>query len=153
MKKTQRFFLPLALIIFAAPFANSQSNTIIDEIFAQQQIQFGHAAYMVLTAAGRLPENATTSDAVTFLELQNWGFASITPSSIITLGDYSNLLMRSFDLSGGLLYSLFPGNRYALRELVYLRAVNLPVWPAKEINGEEALRILTKIIDIKDSKQ
>jgi hypothetical protein len=50
--------------------------------------------------------------------------------------------MKSFGLKGGILYTLFPGPRYACRELAYLRIIRDGGDPETHLNGGQFLQIL-----------
>jgi hypothetical protein len=54
--------------------------------------------------------------------------------------------MRSFDLKGGILYTLFPGPRYANREMVYLRLVQGRTDPQRFVDGGTFLQILGRTL-------
>jgi hypothetical protein len=55
--------------------------------------------------------------------------------------------MRAFDMRGGLFYALFPGPRYAYRELVRLRFIQGRMDPALAVSGERLLRILGRALE------
>ncbi|MDR1277332.1 MAG: hypothetical protein LBK02_01120 [Treponema sp.] len=50
--------------------------------------------------------------------------------------------MKSFGLKGGILYTLFPGPRYACRELAYLRIIQGGGDPGTHLQGGQFLQIL-----------
>lgn len=146
-----RFFWGIMLAAVLAGGVYAQSNDIVDEVLAKETIDFGSAAYLTMTAAGLVPETADTETVLRVLGDQKWGFETLKAEDPITLGDYSYLLMKAFEIPGGLWFTVFPGSRYALREFLYKGVVSQPVWPAKLIKGDEAVRILLKVIDWKES--
>jgi hypothetical protein len=63
----------------------------------------------------------------------------------IRLGELCFLIMKAFEFEGSFLYTLFPGPRYAFRELDYLKLIPGRGDPARKVSGEELLRILGKV--------
>jgi hypothetical protein len=55
--------------------------------------------------------------------------------------------MGAFSMKGGLFYALFPGPRYAYRELVHQRLIQERSDPALAVSGERLLRILGRVLD------
>ncbi|HTP57693.1 MAG TPA: hypothetical protein VMM82_02180, partial [Spirochaetia bacterium] len=70
----------------------------------------------------------------------------------VSLGDYSYLLMKAFNVTGGIFYSLFPSPRYACRELGFLRVIPSDARPLRSVSGEEAVRILSNMISLRGGK-
>ena len=131
---------------------SAQSNQLVDEVLAQNPVQFGHAAYLALTAGGQIPETATTEEAATWATQHKWAPPGLKATDALPLDQYSFILMKAFDLKGGIFFTIFPGPRYALRELSFLRIASSPVWSDKKISGDEAMRMLTKAMDLKEKK-
>ena len=97
----------------------AQSNERIDEILSQEEAQFGHAAYLVLSAGGLVPDDASPQEAARLAVEQGHIKADKSAEAVISFGEYSYLLMTVFDVSGGVMYRIFPGPRYAAREVQY----------------------------------
>jgi hypothetical protein len=53
--------------------------------------------------------------------------------------------MRTFDLRGGIFYSLFPNDRYAYRELTAKEIIQGRADPSQKVSGEAFLYILGQI--------
>jgi hypothetical protein len=130
----------------------AQANELVDEFVEQKPALFGHSAYLILTAGGKIPETATIEEAATYALDQRWGLPKLKIDSPVSIDQVSLLIMRSLDMKGGLFYSLFPGPRYALRELTFLRVAAKPNWPDKPVAGDEVMRMLTKAMDIKEKQ-
>jgi hypothetical protein len=136
-----------ALFLLAILPLFSQSNQLLDQLLDQPQAHFGDVVYMTMVAAKLLPETATTQDALDVLQRQNWKIAALPLDAPVPLGTYSYLLMKAFKLRGGILYSLFPGPRYACRALGYLKIVATDVITSRSLSGEEAVRMLGKVME------
>jgi hypothetical protein len=147
MKKSGAFLV--LLLSMSLPLA-AQSNQLLDQLLDQPAAQFGDVVYMTLTAAKLLPETATPEQALETLQQQDWKVQILPAEAPIPLGDYAYLLMKAFKLSGGLFYSLFPGPRYACRELGYLKIITADARPNRNVSGEEAVRILGNVMARKE---
>jgi hypothetical protein len=62
------------------------------------------------------------------------------------MGELSHLVMRSFGLSGGFMYALFSGPRYAYRALAWRRFLPVKADPYRTVTGEELLYITGQIL-------
>jgi hypothetical protein len=133
-------FLPLA----------AQSNQLLDQILDQPELSFGQAAYLVLTATQKLPDEAGPEQAAEALADSGWKVKVRPADTPITLGEYSYLLMQAFALKGGLFYRLFPRPRYAARELAYRAWITGKAYPGRTLSGEEAVRMLGKVMEARE---
>jgi hypothetical protein len=136
-----------ALFLLAILPLFSQSNELLDKLLDQPQAHFGDVVYMTMVAAKLLPETATPQNALDVLQRQNWKIPALPLDAPVQLGTYSYLLMKAFKLKGGILYQLFPGPRYACRELGYMRIVATDVITNRSVSGEEAVRMLGKVME------
>lgn len=130
----------------------AQSNTVMDSLLSQKQATFGDAVYMVMTAIKQVPESASQGDAIKALEGDGWGVKILDTSNPITLGEYAFLLMRAFNMHGGIMYGLFPGPRYAARELAYLRLIYGDTSPYRTISGREVVEILGSVMSYEGAR-
>lgn len=160
------FFVALAFVLLFVPLSvSAQSNEIIDDILAEEEMTYGSAAYLLLFAVGELDDGADRITAVTEFQrlddsLRSAGEAArfrpvghilnYAPDTPITLGEYALLVMRSFGIPGGMIYSLVPSPRYASRELVFRRAIQGNAFPRMNISGERGMRILGRILALQE---
>lgn len=156
---SKQVFRPARLIAVAAVwlvvagFAYGQSNDIIDAVLEEEEISYGNAAYLVLVASERLAESASPEDAVSELEELGFGIANRGAGDSLTFGEYSYLLMESLDFSGGLMYRLVPGPRYAARDVAALGIAQGYTLTGMEISGERALRMLGRALAYRDGER
>ncbi len=136
----------LVLFLSALLPLSAQSNQLLDQLLDQPEAHFGDVVYMTLVGAKLLPETATREEALQSLQRQNWNITILPAEAPIPLGEYADMLMKAFKLKGGILYSLVPGPRYACRELGYLRVIDTDARPWRNLSGEEAVRILGKVM-------
>jgi hypothetical protein len=140
----------LALLVSLVLPLAAQSNRLLDQLLDEPSAQFGSVVYMTLVAARLLPDSATPEQALQALQQQDWKIRILPAEAPIPLGDYAFLLMKAFKLSGGILYGLFPGPRYACRELGYLKIITEDARPNRSLSGEEAVRILGNVMARKE---
>jgi len=150
MKIKRLFFLGLLLSCFTF-FLTAQSNTVIDELLEKQNADFGRSSYMVLTASGLIDDNSTMEESIKYLTKHGWDMGDKEPGAYITLGEYSFILMQYFEMDSGIMYKIFPGPRYAARELYYLKLIDEDGSPGRTISGEEVIRILGRLMEWKES--
>jgi len=132
---------------------NAQSNTVIDNLLEKDKAGFGSASYMVFTAAGILKDNSSFEEALQYLNKLKWKMNNKEPGEYITLGEYSYMLMKTFNIDGGIMYQIFPGPKYAARELFYLKLIDKDRDSSRYISGEEVIRILGRLLEWKENKQ
>ncbi len=128
---------------------DAQSNARVDELLAEQQATLGDAAYLALSAAGLIPEDASVDQALAVVKEKGWKMPAGPADAPIRLGHYAFLLMQVFEVKGGLMYGLFPGPRYAARELAYLRLIPARPVPGRKISGNEVMHILGSLLEWK----
>ena len=149
----KRLVCLLSLSCLALLAATAQSNATIDQVLTESRISFTHAAWLALSAGQVIPDTAEPSDAVEAVKKLGITVPANPDASPVSLGDYSFLIMKSLGLQGGVIYSIIPSGHYALRELVYRKALSSPVWENETLSGEEAMRILLKALDAKEKQK
>lgn len=143
----------VSIFIMIGIYAYSQSNEFVDRLLETDSVNYGQAAYLVLVASDNLGEDADEARAFELLQNFGWAADSLTAGQVIDLKGYSFLLMQAFGLPGGLMYMLFPSPRYAYRQLVSSLVIQGRSDPAKLVSGEQAIRMLGRIFDVKGIAQ
>jgi hypothetical protein len=127
----------------------AQSNEKVDSLLVQIQARTDAVSYLVLTAGGKIAE--TTEPEAAYAAAV--AAAALAPgrqaSEPIRIDDFCFLVMRTFSLKGGMMYTLFPGPRYAYRELVSLGIVNPGGGPNRTVPGDEVLMVLRRVMELK----
>jgi hypothetical protein len=122
----------------------AQTAGDMDALLESPAVSGAVAARFVLGAAGLLPAELSGADA----EKAAWEAALEKrwlkggPDESISLKEASFLVMSAFGLKGGLMYSLFPGPRYAYRELLYLKIIQGRANEGFTVSGERLLQII-----------
>ncbi len=148
----KKMIIPLAFFLFLVPAVQSfsQSNDMIDLVLEEDPATYGNTVYLALTGAGYVSESATPAEALDVLKQQGWKLKTRSPDDPLRLGDYAQVLLQAFDIKGGLFYSMFKSPRYASRELKYLGFVKGSSASSRRLSGEDAVKILGKLMRWKE---
>lgn len=142
-------------VLLSAGFSlvSAQSNERLDELLAQDPVQTGHAAYLVLTAADVLSEDSSPDQAYRTAVDAGWVGPESSAAEPISFGSFSYLFMEAFDVSGGVMYRIFPGPRYAAREVVYQEWARTRRSPGALLSGDATVRILSVFLNERGGAQ
>ena len=139
--------LIIILLLIFPVFLTAQTAQAIEELLNTQALSNLQAAWLVLEAADVPYQNNHFRHAVQ----QEWLPENSGPNDRIRLDEASLLLMKAFDIKGGILYNLVGGPRYAYRELTYLNIIQGRAVPSMAVSGELMLfmvgRILSQYVD------
>lgn len=134
-----RYLLLLVFTIAVSPLF-AQTAAELDLLLETKEVSFAQAARFVLTV-GDVADDKTEA-AYALAEETGWLPKRAAPDKPIKLGELCFLIMGAFDMKGSFLYTLFPGPRYAYRELDYLRLIPGRRDPGLKVSGERLLQIL-----------
>jgi len=134
--------------LFAVTGLFAQSNEFVDNLLSTPAVSVGQLSYLVLVASDNLSEDADEARAFELLENLGWASRGMKASDPVNLRTYSFLLMRAFGLKGGYMYRLFPGPRYAYRELTSLQVIQGKADPLNLVDGITAVRMLGRVFDV-----
>ncbi len=148
----KRRVLILGVLVLSVLNLYSQSNEMIDTLIAEKKADFGKTALIILTGAGILEDSARPSEAVKYISENRWGFNRKTKDSPINAGELAYLIMKAFKLKGGLMYTFFPGPRYAYRELTFLGLLPSRGGPYRYVSGEEVVNTLSRVLNWKEGE-
>ena len=141
------------VLIGATTTLGSQSNKFLDEFLETDIARFEDTVVLTLAAANRIPADAAPADAMAALPRRMRGVRTEDTSRPATLGEFCYLVMEAFEIPGGLMYFLFPGPRYAARELAYLGMLSGSTNPRRTVSGEEVLKVLGGALNWREKRQ
>ena len=148
------FFILLLLLWLPLAGVFGQSNTMVDEILSQESLLIGHGAYIVLVSQGLLADEASPQEAVQ--ALTNYPslkrFAESRPTETMSVGEFSFLLQELLSIPKGMFSSVFPGPRYAVRDLRFMGIIQSRATAGMELSGERALRILNRALSERERR-
>jgi hypothetical protein len=145
--------ITVLVMLFCGLPAFAQSNDAVDELLAQERARLDSTAYIVLSAGGLVGEDSNPEAAFALLLEKAWVGKNRTGDAAVRLDELCSMVMRSLGLKGGIMYSIFPGPRYAYRELVARGLVNSSGGPRRNVAGDEVMRILRLALDLKGGAQ
>jgi hypothetical protein len=139
-------FIALGFLLVSVFWAPAQSNEVLDRILAEEQLTYASAAYLLLVATGKAAEETSPQQAVSLAEQEGIALKGVRPAEGLSIGQYSFMLMRAFQLPGGIMYRIVPGPRYAAREMDYAGVIQGPAVPGMALSGNEAVRMLERVL-------
>jgi len=128
-----------------------QSNNYLDTILSSKTCTYGQAAYLVASANSLVSVDLDEKASVAFLAAKGYGLKKAATDQI-NYGELSYLVMKGFSIPSGLMFTLFPGPRYALREMLAHKL--LPGSPALDAKprGEDVVRIISSASEWKETE-
>ena len=137
----------IAVFSFSAVFtASADFDTTMDSILSEEMLSYGSASYVLLTGTGVLGDDATIQEAAGKMA-QQFPDSALEWNEPVNLGHFSYMIMNAYGIGGGIMYRIFPGPRYALRELRFKKIIQERAYSTMDISGERALRIVGRVLD------
>lgn len=124
-----------------------QDAAFIESVLEMERLDIGTASQLVLQGAEIIGEDAGAEEYLEYIQKAGWRIRTDQPEKTVTLGDFSLLVMKSFDFSGGIMYTLFPVPRYAAREIAFRGFLRGSPDPTRVLTGNEALQILSAVLN------
>jgi len=141
------------LLIAAAAFGQAAEK--VDKILETEKATFGQAAYLIQTALNDGSDGLDFETAFDRFKSENKNLIrdSISAEDVIPVKTYAFLLMKAFDIKGGMMYRIYPCPRYAYRDLHYLAVVQDKNNPDALMTGAAMLQILSRIDMVQGGEQ
>jgi len=150
MKKKRLLKTTLLLIIcYLIPVnVSAQTAAELDVMLATETVTAAKAARFVLGAAEMLPAelSGTAAETAAYDLAQSRGWIKREASDAITLQDTAFLIMNTFNIKGGIMYSIFRNPRYAYREMIYRRLIQGRADSAMKVSGQRLLQIIGSVL-------
>jgi hypothetical protein len=144
-----KLLLFLLFIICAGHLSAQSTAAEIETLLDTKAVTFAQAARFLLQAS----DTMTTSDtdaAFRYAQERGWLPKNALSDNKIRLDEVSLLVMRSFDLKGGILYSLTKHPQLAYRELEYYSIIQGRIEPAMNVSGEQLLFITGRALSVRE---
>jgi len=144
----------VGLFFLLPAFLPAQTAAELETVMKASVVTCAQAARFV-TASAASDASAGNSSQNEFEQAlaKGWLPKGTTPNEGITLGKLSLLMMKAFDIKGGLMYIIFPGQRYAFRTMVSRSFIQGAADPAMTVNGERFLSILGRVLSAEEGGQ
>ena len=147
-KQIQKLLCANFLFLFLLPLfaASGQTSADIERLLGEREITCEQAAWFTLAAS--LDEPPASPQAAFALALERgWLPAGAQNALPIDCSGLAFLLMKAFELKGGMMYSLTGNSRYAYREMKHRGYITGRVYPNLAVSGERFLQILGNVTD------
>jgi len=139
--------LTFCLMLLVPAFLPAQSVAQeIESLLEQSAVTYAQAARFVLDAADVL--SAGPVEAFLFAQQQGWLPGNAEADQLARLDGLSLLVMRAFDLRGGLMFQLTGSPRHAYRELIQNSVIQGRAAPNMNVTGYNLLFIINRAITI-----
>jgi hypothetical protein len=145
----RKIFMGVLLIFGTAITGRAQTAHEIESLLATQQLSYGQAARFVLEAADAAALPGPEA-AFAFAEDRNWLPKNSLPTDTARVDGISLLIMRAFDLKGGLFFSVFKNAHYAYKEMVYRKLIQDRTDPNMPVSGEFLLFVVGRVLSLKE---
>jgi outer membrane protein OmpA-like peptidoglycan-associated protein len=140
----------LCFIIFPV-FAHAQTAGELEALLQAPALTWAQTARFVLGAADLLPAElsgpAAEQRAFEQAKENNWLPEKAEAGEAARLQGTAHLLMRSFDMRGGAMYSLLPIPRYAYREMTGRGIIQGLADPSLTYSGIRLIQIIGRTLD------
>ncbi|MDR1287220.1 MAG: hypothetical protein LBK08_06395 [Treponema sp.] len=130
-------------VLFPAASLSAQTAAKLERLLDTREITCAGAAYFTL---GAVMDDLDPPAAFALALKQGWLPGGAGPGASVTLRDLSLLMMKAFNLEGGLMYRIFPGPRYAYREMTRQGFIQGRAYPFLTVSGERFLHILGNVL-------
>ena len=154
------FFLVMCFLLLTPVFLPAQTAVELEALLEKPAVTCSQAAWFVYTSKGggasggggalEKSDSADIASPETAFELakaKGWFPKTAAPGDPISLGALSFVMMKAFDIRGGLLYAIFPGPRYAFRTMVSRSLIQGAADPDMKVSGDRFLQILGNVLD------
>ena len=148
MTAWRKFFWPALCLLCAAPaFLAAQSTAAeIEALLASDAVTNAQASRFVLEAAGAAVF-ADPVEAFQFAAERSWLPGNSSPDGPARLDGIALLLMQSFGLRGGILFTLTGSPHFAYRELEFMGFIHGRASPAQRVSGDTLLYLVGRVLD------
>ena len=138
----------LLLLLFSMPLS-AQTADKLETLLEKPVISWPDAAIFVLEASERA-EISDPAEAFNFVMEQKWLPKKAQMGDNARLNGLALLLMRAFDIKGGIMYSIAKSPHFAYRELVYREIIQGKTDPGMAVSGDDFLFILSRVLSMID---
>ncbi|MCL1815637.1 MAG: OmpA family protein [Treponema sp.] len=135
--------------VLFSPLLWAQTAQKIETLLDTPAITWAGAAVFALEAADRAVFS-NPADAFAYAAERKWLPKDAAPQDTARLNGIALLLMGSFDIKGGIFYSLAKNPHYAYRELVYREVIEGRIDPDMTVSGEDFLYYINRLFALRE---
>ncbi|MCR5290840.1 MAG: hypothetical protein K6E51_12680 [Treponema sp.] len=139
------------LFSFCIAGLHAQSAEFMSQLLESKRVTYGQACYFTALYKGSIPESVSQQEAFDFINKTGYVYKdSVTADDFVTMADLSYLIVKAFNVKGGIMYSLFPSPRYALRLLESDGLVAQFTDPQGKIKGDDFIALFIRCLEYYD---
>ncbi|MDR2574990.1 MAG: hypothetical protein LBC52_00945 [Treponema sp.] len=142
-----RFLRIIILLLLLAPIFVSrvfaQTAAEIEALLSTAALSYEQAASLVL----RVADIPVSGSAFNYAAEQKWLSGKAAPGGIAVLDEVSLLIMGTFGIKGGIMYSAVKSPHYAYRELEHQGIIQGRADPGLVVSGGLLLFMVGKVLD------
>ena len=138
-----------SLIFLLLPvLAFGQTAAELEQMIGSDTVTSARAARFILEAAELLQPGLSGADAekAAYDMAARSGWVKIGADESVSVKDTAFLIMKAFNIRGGVMYSILKNPRYAYREMVYRRLIQGYSDPGIKATGRGLLQILGRTL-------
>ena len=140
--KDKLFLLCITGFLMTAPvYLQAQTAEELESVLKADYITWSQAANFILSSTDKYFKGS----AIEYAAANRWT-RKAAPGDPITMAELSYLIMKSFNIKGGMMYSIFPGPRYAYRTMLSRSFLLGACDPSLTVSGERFLIILGRVL-------
>jgi hypothetical protein len=140
-----KFFTVLLLFFICTGLSAQSTAQEMENLLAANEITYAQAARFILAAADVFV-TTNQEEAFWYAAVRNWLPLNVSPNDTARLDAISLLLMRSFNIEGGIMFSITKNAHHAYRELIYRDIIQGNADPFMRISGEQLLFYTGRIL-------
>jgi hypothetical protein len=127
----------------------AQTAAELETILGTTSVSCAQAAKFVAASVGSEASTGAVmeKDAFDSAMAKGWLPKKAAAEKPITLAELSFLIMKAFDMKGGMTYAILPGPRYAYRSMISRSFIQGASDPAMTVSGERFLLILGNVLN------
>ncbi|MDR3021009.1 MAG: hypothetical protein LBU66_08955 [Treponema sp.] len=123
----------------------------IETLLETNAVTYAQAARFVLEASDAFV-TTDSDEAFRYAKEKNWLPKNAQGDQAARLDSVSLLFMRSFEIKGGILYSIFKSPHYAFREMAYRNFIQGRLDPAMNVSGEDLLFYTGRVLSYSEKQ-
>jgi len=134
--------LLLLILTVSASFLWGQSNELLDSFLSKEKADVATTMLLVAQSAGLLPHDASPQDGYSWAISEKFGkhVKKFKADEPVTLGLFYLALFKTWNVKGGLMYSMTGAPRYAAKEAGFLGYVEpSELYPNRTVPPYEVL--------------
>ncbi|MDR2900088.1 MAG: OmpA family protein [Treponema sp.] len=150
MIHNSKIVILLTVIVSLVVPLSAQTAEKVEGLLNTNALTWSEAAFFALEVSEQaMLENP--DEAFRYALDRKWFPQNISANDYARLNGISLLLMKAFELKGGIFFSVFNNSHYAYRELVYKDIIQGKRDPEITVSGEEFLFMISRILSMKES--